>query len=402
MRISRQTSQGRGEYELSESHGDLTPEDLTRRSLIIDFDGWSLETGVYVSHDQGKRRLRRLLGDEDGEEDERPAKQMQLPRQVATVLLMPLPTRSRDTAGAGFPLLRQGDYSVEDINLDAVQLVGADQARIHIAEIVLGFDRRNEPLDYSRRYRQVAALWQSADRLPEPLRGMVAEHSQMVRNGPLVYAAAKLVAGIQKATTLLVDDLGLPDRTKDMDALGDLLRVAGTWAPPPRPAQTPDEIEPDDLDLRRRVEREYRQWAASVRGPEAAKFRREVQRAYNYTCIVCGLRWPSTKCSPKPGVDAAHLLPWTEYELDDVRNGVCLCKQHHWAFDERLITFTYSDGTYFVELNAEKCDAIRNEHPDFPLHELARHAGPIEAGRLPQQKRKRPDPGVLERLNQSE
>jgi len=39
-------------------------------------------------------------------------------------------------------------------------------------------------------------------------------------------------------------------------------------------------------------------------------------------------------------VDAAHIYPKAEGGRDDVRNGVALCKLHHWAFDTGWLSFT--------------------------------------------------------------
>jgi putative restriction endonuclease len=36
-------------------------------------------------------------------------------------------------------------------------------------------------------------------------------------------------------------------------------------------------------------------------------------------------------------VDAAHLVPWNVSRDDDPRNGIALCKNHHWAMDRFLI-----------------------------------------------------------------
>ncbi|WP_336365266.1 HNH endonuclease [Halalkalicoccus salilacus] len=34
-----------------------------------------------------------------------------------------------------------------------------------------------------------------------------------------------------------------------------------------------------------------------------------------------------------PEVEAAHIYPRSENGRDDVRNGIALCRLHHWAFD---------------------------------------------------------------------
>jgi hypothetical protein len=80
-------------------------------------------------------------------------------------------------------------------------------------------------------------------------------------------------------------------------------------------------------------------------------FRIGVRRIYEHRCAVCGVdaRGPG---DGSPIVDAAHIVPKSEGGPDDLRNGLCLCKNHHWAFDQGLFTIT-NDLTVEV-------------HPDLP------------------------------------
>lgn len=63
-------------------------------------------------------------------------------------------------------------------------------------------------------------------------------------------------------------------------------------------------------------------------------FRRLVLRAYDYRCAACGLR---VVLNDIILVEAAHLVPWSLSQDDDPRNGMALCKNHHWAMDQFLI-----------------------------------------------------------------
>ena len=65
-------------------------------------------------------------------------------------------------------------------------------------------------------------------------------------------------------------------------------------------------------------------------------FRREIMRWYNYTCAVCQLRVVTE--DGKSITDAAHIIPFHISYNDDIRNGISLCKLHHWAFDQGLIS----------------------------------------------------------------
>ena len=45
-----------------------------------------------------------------------------------------------------------------------------------------------------------------------------------------------------------------------------------------------------------------------------------------------------TITSDLSAAEAAHIIPRGRRGIDDVRNGFCACKIHHWAFDEGLIS----------------------------------------------------------------
>ena len=70
----------------------------------------------------------------------------------------------------------------------------------------------------------------------------------------------------------------------------------------------------------------------------SAAFRREVLRAYDHTCAVCGVRLLTPE--GRTAVEAAHIVPWNHSHNDDPRNGLALCGLHHWTFDEGLLTLS--------------------------------------------------------------
>lgn len=78
-------------------------------------------------------------------------------------------------------------------------------------------------------------------------------------------------------------------------------------------------------------ERRYRM-AETKHRLHQALFRERVINAYDGRCALTGL--PELKL-----VDAAHIIPDSEKELGqpDIRNGICMSKIHHAAFDSQLI-----------------------------------------------------------------
>jgi putative restriction endonuclease len=64
-------------------------------------------------------------------------------------------------------------------------------------------------------------------------------------------------------------------------------------------------------------------------------FRRAVVTTYDHRCALCGVRIVTSEGHTV--VDAAHIVPWSVNQNDDIRNGMALCKLCHWAFDEGMI-----------------------------------------------------------------
>jgi putative restriction endonuclease len=84
-------------------------------------------------------------------------------------------------------------------------------------------------------------------------------------------------------------------------------------------------------------------------------FRRIVLGAYSETCAVCGLQLQTS--SGISVIDAAHILPFNRFHNDDIRNGLALCKMHHWLFDRGILSV---DNHYRVLVSKN----IEREHPD--------------------------------------
>ena len=68
----------------------------------------------------------------------------------------------------------------------------------------------------------------------------------------------------------------------------------------------------------------------------SAGFRRAIMQIYEHTCAVCELNIRAS--SGESVTDAAHIIPFSVSYNDDIRNGMSLCKSHHWAFDAGLIS----------------------------------------------------------------
>ncbi len=111
-------------------------------------------------------------------------------------------------------------------------------------------------------------------------------------------------------------------------------------------------------------------------------FRRMVLELYDESCAVCGLKIVSS--TGVSVVDAAHILPFNRFGNDDLRNGIALCKNHHWCFDTGLITVS---ANYRVRVST----TVVEEVPATVLSALRRHRI-----RLPAAEEQWPAPVVLQ------
>lgn len=64
------------------------------------------------------------------------------------------------------------------------------------------------------------------------------------------------------------------------------------------------------------------------------KFRLQIVPLYHYSCALCGIKMllPSGITL----VEAAHIHQFAQSKNDDITNGMALCRNHHWAFDQGL------------------------------------------------------------------
>lgn len=81
-----------------------------------------------------------------------------------------------------------------------------------------------------------------------------------------------------------------------------------------------------------------RKVSSTLRIARGNVFRTTVLEAYDNMCAVTGRSIISPRGSH--GLDAAHIVPLAMKGRDDVRNGLALSKELHWAFDAGLFGFT--------------------------------------------------------------
>jgi putative restriction endonuclease len=112
-------------------------------------------------------------------------------------------------------------------------------------------------------------------------------------------------------------------------------------------------------------------------------FRDAILFLYDFSCAVCRLRLKTS--TGNTIVDASHIAPFNRFQNDDLRNGIALCKTHHWLFDEGLISLD-ADHTVLVS------NVLHESHPTEWY--ITQYKG--MKVRLPQEKQFHPHPDAIE------
>ncbi len=400
MRISKQVSgnarqrenqrrQGRGEFEICDEFNELRPPDLFNRRIFIELPGIGrIDTWTWLRHQGGKRRIRICP---NSPEKAYPH------RQVAVALMMPETSRSEPSMGDGAPVMRAEQYGIMHLFFTDIQLVDQDRVKVTIGDIEISNNYQQETISFGERLDAVKRVWLNVDKFDSAIAGLIREHEEMVRGGgPLGVPGEQLIRKLQREVATASIDYGIIGNSPVTDVLPSLIEIIENIVPEPK--QDMEAIHPEMLDIRRREEKEWRRWAAA-RGAESAKFRREVRETYRSTCVVCGIHLPSLGSDTNPGVDAAHILPWADYDMDHITNGLCLCKLHHWAFDEGLIEIIFAGREYVISIPEGAEDRMHESH-GFSIGFLRQNVGAIPTNRLPAEREKWPHPDLLRKLKE--
>lgn len=80
----------------------------------------------------------------------------------------------------------------------------------------------------------------------------------------------------------------------------------------------------------------------TIRLSREKAFRQIILEEYRHQCAVCQSKFLLRQQKEEPLIEAeaAHIIPVKAYGPDDPRNGLSLCKRHHWTFDIGLFTIT--------------------------------------------------------------
>lgn len=339
MNIELRPSGGRGEYELAGRQGDLRVDDLFGLPMFIEIlPGVSINARSQCVRKDGKPRIRLTQS----------ARNAHPSFLIAAAMMLHKPRRERhETRGAN--LLRWEQFVVQTVRIDVLPRMGG----VLVCPLTVRLENADGvrlDISFAERMARVVRVWAAAATPLGTLADTVRAHaaaftSATATQTQLAGSFAAVHSALHKPDTdmlpLLEAHFGLG--APSAPSVGDI--SAGV-----SDEDFAEEVHIDPAEAR--VER-VRQWRlAAVRGGSASAFRRKVREAYDSRCMFSGQRLPRTEATSTAGVDAAHILPWSRFDLDAPKNGLCLNKQSHWAFDEGLFRLSFDDteNAYIVSI----------------------------------------------------
>jgi hypothetical protein len=379
VHIGFRTSGGRGEYEIVGGASGLPASGLDGWTFHMRWpDGQTRDTGLWLDPaGSGKPRLRSLANPP-----------YQVGRMIAAMSLLPNPRRSRTGLGTDQPVLQENQYIATRIGFanDVSFAPAIEDVEFTPNYIEASNKNYQELIGVEARWTRISAVYKSLPSLDPALAKLLDEHRAALDAGTPINNGLNLLVARLIVRVGMLD----PTYTKGGDPLPALEHMIGL-VPKEGPAlPPPDEIGEDEIDLRAKAAQIYR--LAKARGPSARKFSQEVHEAYRNRCVFCGAVYGGIE-GVASGVDAAHILAWSAYDLDVVKNGLALCKLHHWAFDAALMVPVNDKGKYFVRFT----ELAKRLSPDTRAH-LGIDGFEIPTDWLPADPSQRPSAKYLRRL----
>lgn len=387
MNLTLRPSGGRGEYELSGSQGSLHVADVLGLPLLIEIlPGTEINAHAQCNRKDGKPRIRL----------DKSVKNSHPSSLIAAALLLPKPRREKHLC-RGKELLQWENFAVQTIRLDVVRR----HASVLIRPVIVRLENADGTkldISFSERMERVLRVWSSAAVKDDSLSKAVREHAEAFTS--LTSSQNDLTgsfSSLHKALNSPEGDL--------LPILEKFYRIEATDA-----REIADFEEKEDSNALNenviidpasaRAER-VKQWRlAALRGHSSKVFRENVRSAYDSRCLFSGQKMPRTAATRSPGVDAAHILPWSRFELDSTRNGLCLSKQCHWAFDAGLFKLSYDSSENSYVLSIPDSVKAATLVADFDLGHFEKLSGKIPRKHLPSDEKLWPEPSYLTKLNE--
>ena len=387
MRIALRTSGGRGEYEVAGSHEAIRVHDVFNRQIVLELlPGMRFSTSNFIRHTQGKPRIRLL----------EPYADSHAYLILAAILLLPKPKREIGATPGGKLQIYKDNFSVFSIPFDVVEMTSTELIVCPTQMVLSNSTFDSVRLDIIERMKIIMGCWEAAGKQTSALASAVTQHKNAFNNRDVkgIISAAESI----RLANIEPDD-PLRHITKELDLPNlDELMWLGIHATDTEEAMALGEDNLEELKEAARNRIKIWQQVAS-RGAAGAKFSIDVRQAYNHTCLFTGMRLPKVPATGSSGVDAAHILPWAEYDLNSISNGLCLSKLCHWSFDAGILVMNYNPSTskYLIALSDA---AIEAESTGLlSLGELKNIQGVVSTSLLPKDIANWPNPSFLKVYN---
>ena len=395
---------GRGEYELVGESAGQKAANLIGKHFRIHLHGKDFRTQVYLTNQGGKPRLRL-----DNPNDRMHT--THVAGLVASLLMLPSPCRSESKASHALPVLQKDAYLL-DVACRLLNVAG-DTAVVEpvllIARSGVHADEgHTETIIVSKRVSEINEMLNSAsaEKLGDKINSKLLIFKHALEN-----ANADFYRECKWSVDAVMDELPRynADYLNSVDPLPFLRSMLRLYELNDQDIPSPEALPPirNNFDFdkaiqrRQRAERWYRR--KEGRGASAARFARSVMRAYDRHCVICGLQLPKIG-NGRSGIEAAHILPWAEFDMDIVPNGLALCRNHHWAFDNRVLSIVCqneSKTSYMLVpgYNYDEFEASVNGSNEI-VNDLGESGcRQIDDALLPSDTALRPTPDYLERFN---
>lgn len=327
---------GRGEYEIVGKHSFYNAIALEgwRFSLLWP-DGIVRDTGLVLeAGGSGKPRLR---SDAPGH--------FQVGRMIAAMLLLPDPRRAVAKTSKSIPVATSKGYILSRIGFGAdtefdpmTDLVTVEPSFVNLTNQV-----RTDSEGVLTRWTRIQTVLHALDEFSAEVQEALGTHRDTLRAGEIVTdQLTRTVRHLQVG--LARSQAGSSYQAAD-DPLPELEHRLDIAVPDVPSLPEPGALGQDEPEVSARSAHQYR--LARVRGPGHRAFSLGVRDSYHQRCMFCGGRYGGVS-GVTSGIDAAHILAWSKYDLDVPHNGMSLCKTHHWAFDAALMVPVEDQGRYQI------------------------------------------------------
>lgn len=382
MRIALRPSGGRGDYELAGSDNGVLASTLLEKEFYYQITPSLIIDGKAKAHKlSGKPRIR-------------PEGIGEHPYVVIfSILLLPPPRRELiKTTSTALTALSSKDYILSGIDVDVVEN-GATNVVFAPTNIWAKNQGGILKVDFDERMAIVATLWAAASQQKNELGKLILRHrdAAIASDHANISGAAREIQKFFSVNTdvlpLILQKFNLPDYLSTAyTGISD--NTAGY--------ESEDKASPPQDSLRERIWKWRRQ---ADRGPGARKFSVDVRKAYDFRCFFSGERFPKFELIDSAGVDGAHILPWSTHGLNSVANGICLCKQCHWGFDNGLLRLNFDNQSNSYLLSIPKdVEKIANT-ANFDLGHFQKNIGVLDKARLPTDEKLWPSPKYIQEFN---